>query len=568
MKAIDGQTPQSLTTLLFLTFVFIADAEDSLTSREVERLNKLLADTNWVDDALMHAALVGLGEQYTALWKAYDAGSIKRDRQRLAEELRALSGLDANGGASVRAALRSFAQRIADSGSPVLARLGLGASARARQAALLDFEQLLTIIPEAFAAPAVATETAVASRADAIESTAPARDLSRWPAAELGFLQENIWKRGRTRVRCVRVTPETHDVKTFTFVTDPPRVFSYKPGQYVTLEVPIDGKIVRRSFTISSSPSRPYTLTITVKNAPSGTVTKWLHQNATAGFEMDITGPHGKFSCFHAPAEKLLLIAAGSGITPLMSMLRWLSDTASPADVVFINNVRTPNDVIFERELYLIGSKLADQFRLGIVPAQVQAGQVWNGPTGHFTENLLHYFAADFLEREVYICGPAGYMDTVKGVLDRAGFPAHRFHQESFSTEPTAPTTATPSIVTPPAPAAPPPASAGAAAPPKPMAQAAASPTEFIETAFEVVFSKSGRSISCKPGDFILEIAEEYGMELANSCRAGNCGTCRLTKIEGTVLMDDQTALTEEDIQSGMVVICIGRAHGRVVLDA
>ena len=131
MKAIDGQAPHALTTALFLTFVFIADVEGSLTSREVERLNKLLADMNWVDDALMHAALAGLGTHYTALWKAYDAGSITRDRQRLAAELaRALNGLDANSAASVRAALRSFAQRIADSGSPVLARLGLGAAAR------------------------------------------------------------------------------------------------------------------------------------------------------------------------------------------------------------------------------------------------------------------------------------------------------------------------------------------------------------------------------------------------------------------------------------------------------
>ena len=569
MKAIDDQAPHTLSTVLFLTFVFIADVEGSLTSREVERLNKLLADTNWVDDALMHAALAGLGTHYTALWKAYDAGSITRDRQRLAAELaRALNGLDANSAASVRAALRSFAQRIADSGSPVLARLGLGAAARARQTALLDFEQLLTAIPEAFAPPAAVTETAMATRADVIESSAPAGDLSRWPAAELEFSQENIWKRGRTRVRCARVTAETHDVKTFTFVTDPPRVFTYKPGQFITLEVPIDGKIVRRSYTISLSPSRPCTLTITAKRAHNSTVSKWLHENVTPGFEMDIAGPNGKFSCFHGPAEKLLLIAAGSGITPLMSMLRWLSDTASPVDVVFINNVRSPNDIIFERELYLIASKLGDKLRLGIVPARVQSGQAWNGPTGHFTERLLRYFAPDFLEREVYICGPAGYMDMIKGLLDRAGFPGHRFHQESFGAGPAAPSAATPSAVIPPPPAAPPPAPTGAAAPPKPTAQASPPPATRTDTAFEVVFSKSGKSISCGPGDFILEIAEEHGIELANSCRAGTCGTCRLTKLEGIVLMDDQTALTEEDIQSGMVVICIGRAQGRVVLDA
>ena len=283
---------------------------------------------------------------------------------------------------------------------------------------------------------------------------------------------------------------------------------------------------------------------------------------------MEIAGPNGNFSCLDAPAEKLLLIGAGSGITPLMSMLRWLSDTASPVDVILIYNVRTPNDIIFERELHLISSKMGDKLRLAIVPAQAPAGHAWNGPTGHFTENLLRYFAADFLQREVFVCGPAGYMDTVKGLLDHAGFPAQRFHRESFGAGPAAPAMVTPSAVSPPSSTSLPSAPPVAAAPRKAEAEGAA-PASFGDgTVYEVVFSKSGKSIICKADDFILEIAEAHGLVLANSCRAGACGTCRLTKIEGTVLMDDQTALTDEDIQSGMVVICIGRAHGRVVLDA
>ena len=370
--------------------------------------------------------------------------------------------------------------------------------------------------PDTFA-PAAAVDDSAEPAARQI--AAPACDLSLWPAAALEFSADNIWQRGRTRLRCVRVTPETHDVKTFTFITDPARVFSYKPGQFITLEVPIDGKIIRRSYTISSSPSRPYTLTTTVKRASNSTVSKWLHENLTPGFELNIAGPNGQFSCFHGPAQKLLFIAAGSGITPIMSMLRWLSDTASPVDVVLIYNVRTPSDIIFERELYLIGSKLGDNLRLGIVHAQVQAGQVWNGLTGHFDEKLLTHFAPDFLDREVYICGPAAYMETVKGALNGAGFPVHRLHLESFGAAPADPATAMPSVDPRPKPAP--------SAKPKP--QPAPTPIADTDTACEVVFKKSGKSISCKPHDFILEIAEEHGMELANSCRAGTCGTCRLT---------------------------------------
>ena len=560
MKAIDGSAPQALTTALFLTFVYIADAEDTLTSREVEGLNKLLRDPHWADDALMRAALADLAVHYTALWKAYDAHNLTRDGSRLAVELaRALSGLDARTADGVRAALRNFAQRIADSGSPLLARLGVGTATRARQSSLREFENLLADVPTAIAPASTNVESETVAPFAMSASFSSSRNLSHWPAAQLTLSQENSWKRGRTRLRCVRVTPETHDVKTFTFVADPSRVFTYKPGQFITIEVPIDGKVMRRSYTISSSPSRPYTLTITVKRAQNSIVSKWLHSNVAPGFELDISGPHGNFSCLDAPAEKMLFIGAGSGITPLMSMLRWLSDTASPANVILINNVRTPNDVIFERELLLLASKLGDNLRLGIVPVQVLPGQVWNGPTGRFNENLLCFFAADFMEREIFVCGPTGYMESVKGLLDGNGFPAQRFHQESFGVAPTPMPIAAETPV---------PAKTNPVPPAKPMTPAATFAAANNDAACEVVFAKSGKTIRCGAEDFILEIAEEHGMELANSCRAGNCGTCRVSKVEGTVLMGDQTALTEEDIQSGMVVICVGRAQGRVVLDA
>ncbi|MEO6021557.1 MAG: 2Fe-2S iron-sulfur cluster-binding protein [Burkholderiales bacterium] len=572
MNHVDSHLPQPLTTALFLTFVFIADTQACLTSREVEGLNQLLRDTTWTDDLLMRSALEGFSANYSMLWKAYDTGSLSRDRERLAEELaRVFRGLDGATVASLRGSLGSFAQRIAKSGSALLERLTQSATAQARRAALSDFDNLLAQVQTDFSATAGTLGSAPIARAELAATNAVASDLSMWPAAQVELSVENSWQRGRIRVRCVRVTPETQDVKSFTFVTGPARIFTFKPGQFITLDVPIDGKIVRRSFSISSSPSRPHSLTITVKVNETGTVSKWLHQNMTPGLELDIAGPNGRFSCFYGPAEKLLLIAAGSGITPLMSMLRWLSDTAAPVDVILINNVRTPHDIIFERELYLLSTELGDRFRLAIVPTRVPSGQAWNGPAGHFSESLLRYFAPDFLEREVYLCGPAGYMEAVRDQLERAGFPAHRFHHESFGAAPArvAQAAPLPSAVTPSRLAPQPLVSANPASALKPVAQPNPAPLVVGDTTCEVVFAKSGQSISCKPDDFILESAEEHGLELAYSCRAGICGTCRLSKIEGSVLMDDQTALTEQEIQDGTVLICIGRAQGRrVVLDA
>ncbi len=123
------------------------------------------------------------------------------------------------------------------------------------------------------------------------------------------------WSSGELTLRCIQTIDETHDVKTFRFVAEPPRLFSYKPGQFVTLDLTIDGKRVKRSYSISSTPTRPHTLDITVKrvspptdiaNAPPGLVSNWLHDNLTVGSQVKITGPMGKFTGVDRPAKKLL----------------------------------------------------------------------------------------------------------------------------------------------------------------------------------------------------------------------------------------------------------------------
>jgi len=376
-----------------------------------------------------------------------------------------------------------------------------------------------------------------------------------WPAATLEYSHEFTWKRGRTAVYCAAVVAETHDVKTFVFQAVKPLLFAYKPGQFVTLELPIDGKTIRRSYTISSSPSRPHAISITVKRVPDGLVSNWLHDNMREGFRFNLSGPNGEFTCFDAPAPKLLLIAAGSGVTPVMSMLRWVADTSSRADVVFLNNIRTPDDVIFARELNHLELRMGTLLKTGIVPG-ADPGKTWKGPVSHFSEELLMQLAPDFMERETFVCGPPGYMDLVRTTLERAGYPMHRYHQESFG-----------------APPAQRPGLAGTAVPaskPESPAASVVAATPAAEPGkVEIVFSRSAKTIYATTEDFILDLADDNGVKLDSSCRAGNCGTCKVKIIEGTVEMDGQQALGEGDIADGYVLLCIGRAiTPRVVVEA
>lgn len=537
-------------TLMFLLFICIADADAGLTAREVQALNAMLAAPGWTNDDFLKRGQDRLRERYFDLWQTYQKGQITRDVASVAGQLALLTAAPgAPTGVEIAALLETFLDHLSGKAQPILTRLGMAATAPAKRRARADVDLLLGQAGEERVATPPPAEPAAAVPKREI-------DLAVWPAAYLAASPENIWSRGRIAVRCVAVIPETADVQTFVLVAARPVLFVYQPGQFVTLELPIDGKTVRRSYTLSSSPSRPWSISITVKRTPQGLVSNWLHDNMNVGFECNLSGPHGSFTCFNAPAEKLLLIAAGSGITPIMSMLRWIVDTASVADIVLLNNIRTPADVIFENELAYLGTRMGERLKVGVIAGKYNAGYAWNGPSAHFSEQLIRLWAPDFAEREVFVCGPSGYMQAVRTTLERIGLPMAQYHEESFGTPALAmivPVALQPApVAATPLPAlVPPPASAVA------------------PDVVEIVFAKSGKTVGVSAGDYLLDVAEEHGVEIESGCRSGNCGTCKLIKTSGEVVMEAQTALSEADIADGYVLACVGRAYGkRVVVQA
>ena len=421
------------------------------------------------------------------------------------------------------------------------------------------------------------------------------------PLATIDTASLETWTKGSKQLRCVQIIDETIDVKTFTFVAEPPVKFDYQPGQFLTLSLDIDGKKVKRSYSISSTPSRPHTIEVTVKrvpaprdepNVPPGLVSNWLHDNMTVGKEIEVNAPVGKFTNFANPSAKLLLISAGSGITPMMSMSRWICDTTSKVDVVFLHSARSPEDIIFRQELEMMTSRYPN-FKLAITVTRPVPGQPWYGYTGRINETILPAIAPDYQERTVYVCGPNPFMEATKELLQKISFPMENYYEESFggakkkkkatatvsngdqtSIVPPQPTPQPQTIPTPqpqPVPVPTPevnetfiidnPAPAPVVSPtPQPVPAPAPTPTSSGPV---VVLSESGKEIACDGEEAILDVAEAEGIDLPCSCRAGACGACKVKKLEGEVAYDD-----EDPCEEGFILTCIARPVGRVVIEA
>ncbi|PRY06671.1 ferredoxin-NADP reductase [Paraburkholderia sp. BL25I1N1] len=369
---------------------------------------------------------------------------------------------------------------------------------------------------------------------------------------------------------CCQVRQETHDVKSFFFRAPSGRAFVFEPGQFITLELEIDGESSNRCYTISSPPTRPHTISITVKRVPGGKVSNWLHDNLHAGAEIRVLGPSGEFTCARHPARKFLFLSAGSGITPLMSMSRAHHELGEDSDIVFVHSARTPDDIIFARELDLIASNQA-HFRTAFVCERVGARTNWPGVTGFLTLPLLKLIAPDYLEREIFTCGPAPYMQAVRNLLDEGGFDRGHYHEESFSFETVSEVAAqlTTAHVADALQSVGAPVSADSFVEAREEAPGFAPAPVSIETEirFKVSFAKSNREIECGSGQHVLDAAKKAGVRLPASCTQGMCGTCKVKLVSGEVAMKHAGGIRQREIDQGMVLLCCSKPLSDLVVD-
>lgn len=339
---------------------------------------------------------------------------------------------------------------------------------------------------------------------------------------------------------CVGVDEVTHDVRSLTLAVPGGSALAFRPGQYVTVTVEVAGRELSRCYTIASSPLQSGTITLTVKR--QGPVSGWLHDRLEVGGRLRVSGPLGVFSTEEHPAAAHLLLSAGSGITPVMSMLRTLAGAGSPADVVFVHSARTPGDIIFRRELEDLAAALP-WLRVAVVCDGDSEEEVWRGPRGRLTRELLARLVPDATAREVFTCGPGPYMESVRALLGELGCAPQRCHEESFvlDTGGAVVTGTGPTGVTAPSTTAAEPGGAGADDP---------------AVAHTVTLTRSGREVTCAPGQTILAAAAQAGLSLPSSCAEGVCGTCKSQLLTGSVDMRHGGGIRPREIAADKVLLC------------
>jgi len=328
-----------------------------------------------------------------------------------------------------------------------------------------------------------------------------------------------------------QIEQQTHDTKTLRFKILDERRFCAKPGQFLTFQWKIDGQQVRRSYTVSSSPVHENYVEITPKRMEKGCVSVFLNERAKPGLTVEASGPYGRFYFDETLHKSIVLIAAGSGITPMISMLCYIDDLELATPVTLLYCVRTAADIIFENELSRLSRSLP-HFKYELCLSRPDP--TWKGHRGRLTEEFVSQCVTDLNSPTFFLCGPKEFMDNAHQILSTLGVNQDRILRESFGES-------------------------------KPITESCSLQAGTVET---VVFLHSKKVCQVSSGSTLLDLAERNGVQIPFGCRQGQCGTCATRVLSGTVQMDVEAGLTAEQKNAGYVLPCVSRAEGTVVLSA
>jgi len=315
-------------------------------------------------------------------------------------------------------------------------------------------------------------------------------------------------------------------------------VESFLPGQFLTLTVEIGGVSHRRAYSICSPPLSLPRLTITVKRVEGGIVSNYLNDEVRVGDLLRVHGPAGTFTVAPDPrAERhVVILAAGSGITPMLSIIHGLlhQEPATRIDLVYGN--RSEQSILFKDPLDELAAAFPE--RLSVHHVLSRPSKAWKGRTGRVDRRgaaeLLDVIGDDGLPAEYLVCGPQPMMDEVLGELAARGVTASRIRQERFVSPRSTSTAALPTT-------------------PQPA-----------------TFSVAGvaHELIVQPNKSLLQAGLDAGLPLGYSCAMGGCGACKVKLRRGSVRMDEPNALTSQEREGGYVLACIAHPTEPVEVEA
>ena len=324
-----------------------------------------------------------------------------------------------------------------------------------------------------------------------------------------------LWSARELRGKIVEVRPETHDCATLVIKPGWGFSFDYQPGQYVGIGVLVDGRWRWRSYSLTSPAVRgSRIITITVKAMPEGLLSAHLVAGVRPGTVVRLAAPKGNFVLPDPAPASILFLTAGSGITPVMSMLRTLARRDQISDILHVHSAPTPADVLFATELAEL-TRTHPGYRLVTRSTRAQ---------GRLDVNRIADEVPDWRERQTWVCGPAAMLDNAEKLWAANGI-ADQLHSERF----------------------------------------AAVRTTDRSCGGAVTFARSGRTLAVDGATSLMEAGEQAGVLMPFGCRMGICHTCVVGLSQGRVR--DLRSGAEHEAGS-RIQTCISAASGDCVLDA
>jgi len=334
-----------------------------------------------------------------------------------------------------------------------------------------------------------------------------------------------------------KVIPETKESISLVFEHPTTGKLNYKSGQFLTLIANVQGKEVRRAYSLCSSPFVDQDLAVMVKRVENGLMSNWLPENLKPGQKLKVLEPMGQFTTEFAKEGKrhLIMFAGGSGITPMMSILKSLitQEPDSICSLIYCN--RDIDNIIFKNELDTWQTQY--EGRVHVIHILDNAPMNWQGYSGLLNKEMLVKLferVPDWgIEKTTYLmCGPEGMMKNVENLLGELHIPKERVFKESFVS--------------------------GTIDKEKREENKAA--TVSGNTAHEVTVRYDGQEYKfvVEPNRTILETALDQGIDLPYSCQSGLCTACRGRALSGKVKLDEEEGLSQSERAEGYVLTCVG----------